>query len=315
MAQQNQTQGRSIELKTLVIAAAAAVTAAVVTSFFWSKGTLISTALTPVIVTLTQEILRRPAERISSTASRVSATPARGVGALAAVGSRRSPEAGRFSQQRLLERERGSDGVSNGNGRDNGHVIDDDERAAGAASNGHGANGLGAGGFAAPPPPFDDTRSYDPARSAGAGGSYPAAGDTAPATAAGEPAERKVYGGGVSRWRIALLTGIAAFAIAAVVLTVSELALGGSVGGDGRTSLFGGDSAGERADGGDDSGGSSDESSEDEEASPSDSIESQSVPEEDGGSAVPEEEPVPQEEPAEPVEPVEPAPAGPAPQG
>ncbi len=94
MAQQDDRQnGRSIDLKTLVIAAAAAVTAAVVTSLFWQKGTLISTALTPVIVALTQEILRRPAEKVQATASKVTAAPVRGVGALAGVGGRRTPEA------------------------------------------------------------------------------------------------------------------------------------------------------------------------------------------------------------------------------
>jgi hypothetical protein len=309
MAHQKETQGRSIEIKTLLIAALAAVTAAVVTSFFWSKGTLISTALTPVIVTLTQEILRRPAEKISSGASRATAAPVRGVGVLAAVGSRRSPEAGRFSQQRLLERERGQDGVSNGAGREKGHVVEEDDRAREAARNGSGENGLAAGFV---PPPLDDTRSYDPARSA-AGGGHLGAGDTAPATAAGEPAERTIYGRGVSRWRIALLTGIAAFAIAAVVLTVSELALGGAVGGEGRTSLFGGDSGSERADGGDGSEDASNEASDDEQATPSGSSESQSVPEEDSESApVPQESPAPEEEPVEP-EPVEPAPAEPAP--
>jgi hypothetical protein len=302
MAQQNQTQGRSIELKTLVIAALAAVAAAVVTSFFWKRGTLISTALTPVIVTLTQEILRRPAEKISSGTSKVAATPVRGVSALAAVGARRSADTGRFSERKLLEKERGEDEASNGAGRGVGE----------AATNGARANGAAAGGLAAPPPPLDDTRAYDPTRSAGARAGY-GPGDTAPASAAGETGEPKVYGRGPSRWRIALLTGIAAFAIAAVVLTVSELALGGSVGGDGRTSLFGGDPGSERADGGGSEGSTEDSSDGEQDASPSDSSESQSVPEEDSGGATvaPEEEPAPEEE--EPVEPEEPAPVEPAP--
>ena len=278
MAQQDDRQdGRSIEVKTLVIAAAAAVTAAVVTSLFWQKGTLISTALTPVIVALTQEILRRPAEKVQATASKVTAAPVRGVGALAGVGGRRTPEAERFDERRLLDREHGDGG-----------------------SNGASANG---GNGAAPPPPFDDTRAYDPSRSAGATGSD-VPGDTAPAAAAGQPPERRVYGRRRFNWKIALLTGLAAFAIAAVVLTVSELAIGGSVGGDGRTSLFsGGDSASDQA--GSDSDSSSDEESNPDEAAPSDSSESEAAPEEE--SAAPEEEePAPvEEEPVEP-EPVEP---------
>jgi hypothetical protein len=276
MAQQDDTQDRrSIDLKTLVIAAAAAVTAAVVTSLFWQKGTLISTALTPVIVALTQEILRRPAEKVQATASKVTAAPVRGVGALAAVGGGRTPDAERFDERRLLDREHGD-----------------------AGSNGGPANGNGA----APPPPFDDTRAYDPSRSAGSD----VPGDTAPAAAAGQPPERRLYGRRRFRWKIALLTGLAAFAIAAVVLTVSELALGESVGGDGRTSLFsGGDSGSEQAG---DADSSSDEESNPDEAAPSDSSESQAAPEEESESVAPEEEPAPAEEEPAPAEeePVEP---------
>jgi hypothetical protein len=103
--QQEPTTGRSIEVKTLVIAAAAAVAAAVITSAFWQRGALISTALTPVIVALVQEVLRRPAERVSATASRVAATPVRGAGAVAGVGGRRGPDPARFEAGRLASRE------------------------------------------------------------------------------------------------------------------------------------------------------------------------------------------------------------------
>lgn len=286
MAQQNESQGRSIDMKTLALAAIAAMTAAVVTSLFWQKGTLISTALTPVIVALTQELLRRPADKITGAASKVTVAPARGVAALAGAGARGTPDESRFDERRLREREHGANGSSNG--------------GAGAALTG--------AGVVAPPPPLDDTRAPAPAQSepTGANGT----GQGAPSLAPGEVPERRVYGRKRFRWKVALLTGLAAFAIAAVALTASELALGGSVGGDGKTSLFGGGAGGSGTDGADGGGDASDGGSD--EAAPTDSSESQAVPDEESGSSVaPPEEPAPVEE--EPVEPVEPAPVEPAP--
>jgi hypothetical protein len=79
MAQRSSQQGgEGLSLQTLVIAALAAGAAAVITSYFWQKGTLISAAMTPVIVTVLSEMLKRPAQtarRVASTAR--SATPAR----------------------------------------------------------------------------------------------------------------------------------------------------------------------------------------------------------------------------------------------
>ncbi len=302
MAQQDEKQtGRSIDVKTLILAAAAAVTAAVVTSFFWKKGTLISTALTPVIVALTQEVLRRPAEKVTAQASRVSAVPARGVTALAGVGARRPPEASRFDERRLLDREQAPDGGSNGANGSNGSISPDPTATPETAVN---------GAAMPPPPPFDDTRSYDPTRTAGNGDGMA---DSAPAVAAGQPPAHRVYGRKRFRWKVALLTGLAAFAVAAAVLTVSELALGGSVGGDGRTSLFGGDGGAESVDEGGDEDGSSEDSSDPDAASPD--SESQSVAPEEGSSeaAPPEDEAAPEEESVEPTEPAEPVPAEPAP--
>jgi hypothetical protein len=64
-------QKSSISIQTLVISASAAVAAAVVVPMIWDRGTLIATAMTPVIVALVSEALRKPAERISSVAPRV----------------------------------------------------------------------------------------------------------------------------------------------------------------------------------------------------------------------------------------------------
>jgi hypothetical protein len=56
---------RRLNLRTLVIASAASATAALVTSRLWIAGTWIAAAMTPVIVTLVSELLRRPTERIT----------------------------------------------------------------------------------------------------------------------------------------------------------------------------------------------------------------------------------------------------------
>ena len=56
--------GEGVSLQTLVIAALASGCAAVVTSYFWQKGTLVSAAMTPVIVTILSEVLKRPATTV-----------------------------------------------------------------------------------------------------------------------------------------------------------------------------------------------------------------------------------------------------------
>jgi hypothetical protein len=55
-----------ISIQTLVISSAAAVAAAVIVPMVWERGTLIATAMTPVIVALVSEALSRPAERITA---------------------------------------------------------------------------------------------------------------------------------------------------------------------------------------------------------------------------------------------------------
>jgi len=75
-----------ISIQTLLISALAAVAAAVVVPLIWERGTLVATAMTPVIVALVSEGLRKPAQAISTVAPRVTRRSATG----AAV---RSPEA------------------------------------------------------------------------------------------------------------------------------------------------------------------------------------------------------------------------------
>ena len=79
MAQRSPQQGgEGLSLQTLVIAALAAGCAAVLTSYFWQRGTLISAAMTPVIVTVVSEMLKRPAQTVRRAArSARTATPAR----------------------------------------------------------------------------------------------------------------------------------------------------------------------------------------------------------------------------------------------
>ena len=64
MASEEKRSGISIQ--TLVISALAAVAAAVIVPMIWEKGTLIATAMTPVVVALVSEALRKPAEKITA---------------------------------------------------------------------------------------------------------------------------------------------------------------------------------------------------------------------------------------------------------
>lgn len=61
---------RRVSLRTLVIASIASATAAIVTSRFWTAGTPLTAAITPVIVALVSEMLHRPtaviAERLTT---------------------------------------------------------------------------------------------------------------------------------------------------------------------------------------------------------------------------------------------------------
>jgi hypothetical protein len=62
-------------LGTLIVAAISAVVAATVVSRIWQPGTVMATAMTPVLVTLVKEALERPARRVSSLAGRATAVP------------------------------------------------------------------------------------------------------------------------------------------------------------------------------------------------------------------------------------------------
>ena len=69
--QPQQKSGSGLSLQTLGISAAAAVVAATVVPLFWEHGTVIATAMTPVIVALVSEGLRKPVQHVSAVAARV----------------------------------------------------------------------------------------------------------------------------------------------------------------------------------------------------------------------------------------------------
>jgi hypothetical protein len=66
MAPPNRKGGGGLSLQTLVIASAASVTAAMVTSRVAPAGTIYASALTPVIVAAVGELLSKPADRVSA---------------------------------------------------------------------------------------------------------------------------------------------------------------------------------------------------------------------------------------------------------
>ena len=64
-ARSSREEERRLSVRTLIFASIGSAMAAIITSQFWTAGTPIAAALTPVIVTLVSELLRRPTERIA----------------------------------------------------------------------------------------------------------------------------------------------------------------------------------------------------------------------------------------------------------
>jgi hypothetical protein len=63
-------QESGLSFKTLLIAAAASATAAYVVPLIWKPGTVYAAAMTPIIVTIVSELLKRPADTVSKVAAR-----------------------------------------------------------------------------------------------------------------------------------------------------------------------------------------------------------------------------------------------------
>jgi hypothetical protein len=179
--EKKESRGGGLSLQTLVISATAAAAAATIVPLFWEQGTLFATAMTPVIVALVSEALRKPVEHVKTVAPRV----ARRSGTGAAV-RRYEPEAARTRDPSCV-----------------------------------GARGRGPERFEPLPPHVRDET---------------------PAPRSDDPFGLRAADRRRPRLKIALVTGVLAFFIAAVAVTASELALfGGSVSGErGRTTLLGG---------------------------------------------------------------------------
>ena len=60
-----------LQLSTLLISSLSAVAAAIVVPYFWERGSLLATAVTPIIVALVTEALNRPTKVIAKAAPRV----------------------------------------------------------------------------------------------------------------------------------------------------------------------------------------------------------------------------------------------------
>jgi hypothetical protein len=74
VADEKRTQG-GLSVKTLLIAGAASAVAAIVIPLIWRPGTVFAAAMTPIVVALVSELLRRPVETVSAVRER---RPARG---------------------------------------------------------------------------------------------------------------------------------------------------------------------------------------------------------------------------------------------
>jgi hypothetical protein len=73
-----QSSGGGLSIQTLLISSCSAVAAATIVPLFWQRGTVIATAMTPVIVAVVSEALNRPAEKIKAVAPAVTRRTATG---------------------------------------------------------------------------------------------------------------------------------------------------------------------------------------------------------------------------------------------
>jgi hypothetical protein len=156
-----------VNLKTLLIAAASSAVAATIVPLIWEPGTVFAAAMTPVIVAIMTEVLKRPVETVS------------------AVTVRRTP---------------------------------------------------GGAAILEPPPPPQDEETFDPL-------APPPTEEleALPEEQTAPRAEHRRRPLTARQWKLALATGLLAFAAVVVFFTVSELVTGKEVtGGGARTTFFGG---------------------------------------------------------------------------
>ena len=274
--------GEGLSIQTLLIAAVASGGAAVIVSYFWEPGTVMAAAITPVIVSLLREAvlpkaIDRPARVISEVRTGRSATE---VPAAAGAGFARGRAGGTGATtaekppatERLPAEEPGLEDLEDETARlEEATPLDRETELLDPATRRLDEQTRPREGetepLAGPPPPVGrglPPRSEPPERPYGPAGLDRNGRPPSPVPVRSpSPAPRRVYGvSRRARVRLAVITGLLAFLIAAVVLTVPELIAGGSVGGgNGRTTLFspaggeesqGGDGAEDRVTDGDD---------------------------------------------------------------
>ena len=70
MTDEPRKEQSGVSIKTLLIAAAASASAALVVPMFWKPGTVFAAAMTPIIVSIVSELLKRPTEKVTAVTSR-----------------------------------------------------------------------------------------------------------------------------------------------------------------------------------------------------------------------------------------------------
>jgi hypothetical protein len=267
--------GEGLSIQTLLIAAVASGGAAVIVSYFWEPGTVMAAAITPVIVSLLREAvlpkaIDRPARVISEVRTGRSATE---VPAAAGAGFARGRAGGTGATtaekppatERLPAEEPGLEDLEEETARlEEATPLDRETELLDPATRRLDEQTRPLEGetepLAGPPPPVGQGLPPSSERTEpphGPAGLDRNGGPSSPVPVRSpSSAPRRVYGvSRRARVRLAVITGLLGFLIAAVVLTVPELVTGGSVGGgDGRTTLFsaGGGEESEQGDGAED---------------------------------------------------------------
>jgi hypothetical protein len=226
--------GGRISLQTLIIASIASAAASFAASRIWGGGTIVSAAATPVIVALVSEFLRRPVQTVAETARKVPTVqtlPA--VKRIIAAPANVAYPPGQPTDTAAASTDTAAEPSA---------VRDS---PSGQARPGHPDQG------SPPAPPVGDPGATPPAVSAPSedpGTTPPAVatpaeetGTTPPAVAT--PAEETGTTTATAatwrpRWRLAIVTGLLAFAIVVAIYTVPDLLAGRSITGSGQPTTF-----------------------------------------------------------------------------
>ena len=170
MSDAHRKQSSGLSLTTLLIAGAASATAAFVVPMFWQTGTVFAAAMSPIIVAVVTELLKKPVDTVSAVTAR-------------------TKSGARFTTTRSAVR-----------------VPDREDAPFDPLA----------------PAPTEELQALPPRTT----------------TQRAVHRRRRLTG---RQWKLALLTGLAAFACVAVLFTVTELVAGDPVTRDtGRTTFFGG---------------------------------------------------------------------------